>query len=515
MVETRSSSPISWRKIRSIALRRRWSFLGPYFALGFLGIVAAQVWPVLYRSNALILIQNRNALKPYVNPNIEPDFEARLQSMTEQILSRRRLEKLINKLNLYADQRGRVPMDEIADGMRKAIEVDPMQVNGQTGDLTGFQISYAAASPQIAQQVVQELSQIFVDENTQTTNQQSSNATVFLSSQLDQARQTLQDKQQILQNLKMKYLGELPEQEQANLQILNGLQTEYADASAALDRDVQQRAYLETVGSEMAVAGGGSSPASSAPAVDPEIRLTQLKAQLANLEARYTSRYPDVVRTKDEIAALEAELHASPNSRRPAKSSKALPSSQGTSQLRSLQIEIADRSKDLRDLRSRINDLETRLNTTPVRAQELSSATQDVADAQQYYQSLLKKESDSQLSTNLDEQQSAGQFQIINSASLPLKPAPPNRLEIMLAGWVLGIAGGIGTVALRECTETRLITEGDIRSLSRAPILASVPVLLTPREEREARGNRILEFGGVATLLIVAIVVGAYTILMG
>lgn len=525
MAETRTSRPISWNKVRSIALRRRWSFLGPYFVLGFLGIAGAQVWPVLYRSDALILIQNHNASQRYVNPNVEPDIEAKLQSITERILSRGRLENLIKKLNLYPEQTGRVPKEEIAHEMRKSIEVEPMQVSGRTGDLTGFQISYAAPSPEIAQEVVRELSEIFVNENTLTTNQQSSSATNFLSSQLDQARQNLQVKEQTLQSLKMKYLGELPEQQQTNLQILNGLENQYADASGALERDVQQRAYLETVGGEMAAAGSAGPGDSSATSVDPEIRLRQLQAKLANLEAEYTSRYPDVVTTKDEIAELQAQLRAAPDSRTTkskAKGRAALSetsdgpvSTGGTGQLKSLQLEIANRQKELRGLQGRISGMEARLNTTPVREQALASATQDVTDAQQYYQSLLKKESDSQLATSLDEQQGADQFQIIDSASLPLKPAPPNRLEIMLGGWILGLAGGAGIVALRECTETRLINEEDIHALTRAPILASVPVLLTPREERERKASRILELGGVAALFIVALAAGAFTVLMG
>ena len=239
MKQDSATKQLGWRDYRDIAVRWRWALLGPFFAFGLAGFVVAHIWPARYRSEALIQVDEQKVPDKYVMPNVVSNAETRLESMKQEILSRTRLQEVIDKFGLYPQERAHNTADQLVDQMRQDIEITPAVSKDHPDQLTGFQISYAAPNPATAQQVVNDLTSLFIQENIETRTQQSMSTTNFFESQLDQARKDLADQEHTLATYKSRYLGELPQQEQSNLQIMNNLQTELSAASAALDRAQQ------------------------------------------------------------------------------------------------------------------------------------------------------------------------------------------------------------------------------------------------------------------------------------
>src|ERR1700736_5880537 len=221
-LEEKPGEGINLQQYVDVIRRRHMYFLIPFF-LGWLVVWSVSwVLPSRYKSGTLILVEQPSMPKDYVTPNVTDDLQARLQSITQQILSRTRLLHIIDELNLYASNRGRLNPDELLERMRKDIEIE--LVRDARNQITSFNIFYSAQDPHVAQQVTGELTNLFISENLELRQQKSEDTTKFLEQQLETARQTLAEQEEKVRLYKDQHLGELPSQLTSNVQILSGLQ---------------------------------------------------------------------------------------------------------------------------------------------------------------------------------------------------------------------------------------------------------------------------------------------------
>ena len=233
----------------AIVVRRRWWIIGPLF-LGWL-IVFASAWiiPPKYTSETVILVEQQKVPEKFVLPNVQVDLQERLQSITNQVLSRSRLLAIINSLHLYQGLFFSTPDDQIIQ-MRKDIKLELVQTpaaNGRPGTLTAFKVAYVADKAQVAQQVNTQLATLFIDENVRASQQQSESTTNFLDSQLTAAAAVLAAQEKKMREYEAAHMGELPDQLQSNLQILSGAQAQLQAAIDARDKALQQQAYLTSL----------------------------------------------------------------------------------------------------------------------------------------------------------------------------------------------------------------------------------------------------------------------------
>jgi succinoglycan biosynthesis transport protein ExoP len=157
MEDNFETSPIRWQDYWAMAVRRRWWVMAPLFIFGFAAFGVAHFWPEKYRSEALILVEQQKVPELYVTPNVVTDLQDRLQSMTQQILSRTRLRKLIEQFNLYPDSRPHTNIDEVVDKMRTDIRIELVEAPRRQDELTAFRISFLYSSARVAQQITNEL----------------------------------------------------------------------------------------------------------------------------------------------------------------------------------------------------------------------------------------------------------------------------------------------------------------------------------------------------------------------
>lgn len=521
MQESFGENSLSLRDYIDILVRRRWSLMGPMFFIGLLGLAGALLWPPMYRSEAMILVEQQKIPERYVTANVVGDLQDRLQSMTQQILSRTRLQRLIDQFGLYPKLRSRKTMDDLVEQMRKDVEVEPIKAGKGGGEITAFRISYSTQSPHLAQQVTNELTSLFIGENLQARTDQSVSTTAFLESQVEQARQELAEQEKRMGEYKARYLGELPEQEQSNMQILSSLESQLQSRTTALDRAQQEKVYLESMRSEyqaMQEAAQKGDSFGSIPGAPVDPVLNDLQKQLAEAEAKYTPEHPDVVRLRQQLEQWKARHQkadaALPSGRQVGTGTAGRPAlAEVESRLKALNLEIQGHKKEMEDLSKKIHEFQSRLSMTPVREQQLAEVLRNYQNSKENYQSLLQKRQQSELATNLEKRQQGEQFQIIDPASLPQKPAEPNRPKILLIGWFLGLAVGGGLCALREFTDGTLHSQKEISRYTQIPVLVEIPVLRSQREEARRKKTLVMEVAGMALLLLISLGTSAYAAL--
>lgn len=512
----------------SIIRRHRWLILLSIF------VCWAMVWgigwllPATYQSEALILVEDQKVTSELVPPNVSVSLQDQLQSMTQQILSRTQLQGIIGRYHLYTKHGGLLaifePTDPV-DQMRKDISITPVEVPGRNGDLTAFKIYYTGPTPELAQQVNSELTSAFLDQNMKSQQQLSQSTTSFFDNQLADARAKLEEQGAKVRAFKAQHVGELPDQLESNVQILSGVQNQLEQTQRALDRAQQQKLYLESIvqqyQSVQTDLGNGDS-AETPPALDKELK--NLRMQLAAERSQYTDNYPDVIALKDQIAKteklkkqIEGEIATSQKTGKASKDSATsvagadfqngapTPMMQIESQLKANQLEIKGYEKQEKTLEGRVAEYQTRLNMMPATEQALADVSRGYNESQKNYDSLLAKQSQSQLATSLEQNQQGQQFRLLDPAQLPDKPASPNHILLSLGGLILGIAVGVGLTALFELTDARVRNEEDLEGLVAARVLVGIPRISTPKEDHDR--IRMRWMGRAAAVVVVLLIV--------
>jgi succinoglycan biosynthesis transport protein ExoP len=524
--EEQNSEGLDVERYLEIVRRRHIHFLIPFF-LGWL-VVSGASWilPVRYKSGTLILVEQPTMPSNYVVPNVVDDLQNRLQSITQQILSRTRLLLIIDKLNLYSDSHRQIEPDEKVELMRKDIDIELVH-GSQAGQISAFRIYYSAGDPHVAQRVTGELTNLFISENLKVRQQQSEDTTKFIGSQLEIARANLAEQEAKVREFKGQHEGELPSQEASNLQILSGLQAQLQNEQDTLNAAKQQRVYLQSLIEQYRAVHTTSRSADGTPTglagIDQE--LDRLKARLAELSSRYTEHYPEVESLKDEIAktekrrgALVAELKAKGSSGKqladgsatgdavgPAQNSALL---QLQGQLRANEVEITNREQAIAGLKARVNSYQDRLNSSPAREQELADLTRGYDQSKANYDELLKKQNASAMATNMEQMQQGERFTMLDPPSLSLKPDFPNRLKFCGIGLGVGLALGLLVVVSSEIMDDRLHSEKEIKMLLPMAVLSDIPEIVGPSDERHNKKRQILGWA-MAALVVATILAGS------
>ena len=126
----------------AMARRRRWYILLPVFACWAIACAGSWLVPSTFQSDALILVEQQKVPEQYVVPNVTVSLQDRLQSMTQQILSRTRLESTISRFQLYESRQGTalIQSGDPVEQMRKDIKIDLVEAPDRPGQLTAFKI---------------------------------------------------------------------------------------------------------------------------------------------------------------------------------------------------------------------------------------------------------------------------------------------------------------------------------------------------------------------------------------
>jgi polysaccharide chain length determinant protein (PEP-CTERM system associated) len=464
-------------------------------------VLVSMLLPNRYRSEATILVEPQKVPERYVIANTTLDIMDALQAMTQTVLSRSRLLQTIDEFGLYPKEKNRFVPEQLVELMRNNIEIEPLGKDPQGRQVNAFRISFTGDNPNVAQQVTSRLTSMFIEENLKTREQQAAGTTHFLQDQLETAHVELTQRGEQLRDFKMRYLGELPEEQQGNLGILTGLQTQLQNTETGLNRAREQRSYLESLIAQyhrMAAVGGSlPGPSGLSPVEAAQQELARLRGERAELVSRYTLRHPDVRKMDQQIAQSEALVERLAKAAKDSEGDKgqATTSSSGgvpgdtalaqlNSQLEANRLEIATLSESQKRLASQIAEYQRRLNLTPVREQQLTDLASGYELAKQNYTDLLNKKTQSELATNLEIQQKGQQFRIVDQPSLPVKPSSPNRIKISLGGAAAGLALGVGLAFLMVTRDHSVPDEQDARQRFGIPLVVGVPLLPSPAQER-------------------------------
>jgi polysaccharide chain length determinant protein (PEP-CTERM system associated) len=461
-------------------LKRRWWIIAiPAIIFPIVGFGITYLVQPEYVSQTLVLVEQQKVPESYVKAVVTEDLSERLATMKEQILSRSRLQPIIERFNLFAN--GKMSMDDRIDMTRKNIGIAPIQSEiARTNGLPGFFISFKASDARTAQLVCGEIQSLFVSENLSDRAASAAGTTDFLKGQLADAKAKLDEQDARLAKFQQTYMGKLPGAETSNINMLTTLNTQLDASTQALSRMEQDKTYAESILAMQIQNQGIQTPEHGGVAPQAQqIELQELLAQEADLTSRYTEDYPDVVSVRRKIAELRQKMAAAPAPAVAASPSTPKPTdSPGIQQLRlqirAMEQNIAQKKRDQAAIQAQMHLYQERVASSPAVEEEYKSITRDNQTAQAFYDDLLNKMNQSKMATDLERRQQGEQFRVMDEPNLPESPSFPRRQVFVGGGLAAGLGLGLLIVALLEYLDTAVRTERDIWAFTKLPTLGVI-----------------------------------------
>ena len=472
-----------------IAMRRKWPIVLSFVMIVGLSAVYCLLSPNIYRAETLILVQPQKVPESYIKSTVTSPINERLRTISQQIMSRTMLEKIINELDLYKEERNSLTMEEVVGKMRKDID---LKVKGRDS----FQLFFEGKAPGVVAMVVNRLASLFIEENLKVREQHAEGTTEFLEMELERIRNDLESKEEAIRNFKDEHMGELPGQLDANLRVLDRLQLQLQSNSEALRAAEDRKVFLIERGMKDTV-----------PSISPGGQLVVLKRELQNLQTRYTDKHPEVIRVRKEIQDLEARIN-----KEGAKADKSTEGASNSSLYQDLDNPLAVLNLEIKRLKREENRIKKQLVTyqnmvenIPKYEQELIILARDYENIKRNYQSLLNKKLEAQLASNMERKQKGEQFKILDTARIPEKPYKPNRQKILLFSMILGLGIGGGLAYLLEYMGHSFRDIKELEGATKLPVIASIPVILTKEEINRKKMKKKIIFASSLGIIVMLI----------
>src|SRR5438105_5934494 len=484
-----------------IVRRRRVLAVLPFLFVLTAAVSLAVFLPSLWTARSLVLVNRQAIPERYVTPTVQADIEARLLTLSQEILTPERLTQIARQYALYRNAR---PPHDLVDRMRKDIRIELMDQREQRGRESRsflFTVSYTAANPVVAARVANTLSSLYIEENGRQREQAAASTSEFLGTQLRDLRERLQTQERQITAYKEKNLGELPEQKDVNLRTLERLQQQLQLAHENNRRATERGQMLTNALGEIDTTVATTAPSTAGPSVTPAdtaaARLNLLRQELAMTQTRFSDRYPDVVQLKEQIRVLEAKVEAEKQAAAALPKAVAGPKRVGRdlrvppenayvaslmTQLDQATVEAKTSAEEIRGINGQIAFYTRRLENTPKHEQELAILTRDYDTSKELFKSLLTKRGEADMASELELRQKGENFRVIEPARLPERPAGPNRFRLLLVGLALALGASGAAVVLAEQVDTSFRRVDEIRSTLPLPVLSAIPRITTEQD---------------------------------
>ncbi len=492
-----------------ILKRRKKSIIIPTAAIFLLSVVVAVVWPPVYRSTATILVEEPEVPRDYVNATVTSYVEQRLQTINQRIMGTNQLIEIIKRFSLYEDLKKTWTTEEIIEKMRKDIRLSNITadvIDPRTGAprpaTIAFTLSFQGKNPAVVQQVANQLSSLYLEENLKDRERSSQGTSTFLEEEMKGVKAKLEEAEARISAYKQRNVNALPEITQLNMQAIESLDREIISVNYQLrslrEREGNLQSELATIPTDAAN--------------QDKARLNELRVRLNDLKTRYTDEHPDVIKTRAEIAELVKQLRASGRDTADNKPDNPAYISMA-SQLTGVKAEIDSTRRQLEALNRKKGEYQRRVAASPAVEEGYKNILVERNDLQLKYDDLAKKYMEAKTAHGLEKEQKAERFTLIDAARLPEKPVAPNIPAILILGLVLGLCGGVGTAALNEQSDQTARTPETLAWATSFPVLACIPEIVTWQDLARQKTMRRRAIVGTILFLAISILVFHFLIM--
>ncbi len=544
--------------------RRKYQFIIPAGILFSMVCILAFVLAPVYKSTATILIEDQDIPQDLVQTTVTGFVEERLQSISQVVLSHGNLLNIIKEFDLYPDLIGKYTTEEIISKMREDIALEPItaevtnQYSGRPASATvAFTLSYEGRRPQKVAQVANVLTSLYLKENLKEREEKAKSTFEFLELQLAELRSEILELESQIAAFKEEHVNELPELLVHNMNSMEKLQREMDKVQEQVASLKNRKVYLEgqraSIDPHLKIVSNDGTRFSTAKEDLEKLRreyialtskysekhpeVLAMKRQLDALELevdavqsydlvkrelrkkeqelevllkRYSDKHPDVLSLKREVDTLNERLGEVSLEDGMFESTMEMPDNPGyiqiETQIASTELEIAETERVYAELRNQYQKFQRRVVNTPQVEQEYKILLRDYENAQIKYQDVNNRLLAAREAKGLEQSQLAERFTLIDPPIVPEKPIRPNRLALILVGFVLSMGVGVGVGVFLEFMDRSIRRPEELSEIVKYPVLAIVPYWETEIEARRIVRKKWTVMLSVLTFMVVTIV---------
>ena len=546
--------------------RRKYTALLTFFLIFIISVATAILIPPVYRSTATILIEQQDIPEDLVRSTITSFADQRIQVISQRVMTRSNLLHIINKYDLYPDEREKEAIEVVIEDMKEDIRrhmisadvIDPRSGRPTVATIA-FSLSFVYEHPGLAQKVANELTTLYLNENLKERTEAVVETSSFIEEEVRKISQHISLLERKLAVFKEENNGRLPEQADFNLTILDRAQQQILEVDSEIRFLKERKIYLAAELSQISPHSNlyGESGERILTSVDrlkaletkyislsaiysehhPDIKRLQreldvlrndvrnegfsdavldtrqdLEAKLKQLRQKhqvelkaYTANHPNVVRIEEEISRTENLLRVK-NMEVPEKgrwtSSPDNPAYiQIKAQLDATDMELIELERKQRELNSKIEGLELKITHLPNIEKEYKELTRDYENSWVRYKELKAKQMEAQLAETLESERKAERFNLIEPPLLPEKPIKPNRIAILILGFIFSVGAAMGAVVLRDIADKSVRGAKGINLALELEPLVTIPYIVTISEARRAKVKAVLVGASVIALV--------------
>ncbi|KAF0189893.1 MAG: lipopolysaccharide biosynthesis [Desulfobulbaceae bacterium] len=471
------------------------------------GIFIYLTTPKIYQSTASIIYQQQKINPSKLSQDEEKRIDEMVNTVTQQVTSRTSLEKIIQEFNLYPEMREKMPIEDVIGKMRtEHIRISVQRTKGNV-----FTVSYQGPDPRVVMRVTNALASKFIEENLRVREERATETTSYVQDELRMSKESLDKKDALMRDYKLKYYNEMPDQRQSNMARLNALHEQFQATQTNIHTLEQTRLLVSEQLASQRGRSASSGSSSSAGAVNND--LAEARKNLQGLMARYTPDHPAVKRAESQVQQLEQEAASRPTVTRHTTEKVAVspPSSKGAItgdfaiQLKEIELNLKNLRDESENLLNQIKTYQGWIDTTPIREAEWVALTRDYNELRKYYDTLLAQSLAASAAESIEMRQKGSQFKLVDPAYLPEKPMQGNFLKIIMIALVLGVAGGLGSVLSIDLMDTSFKNVQELESFLNIPVTCALPLIVLESEQQKHKKTAVLWYCGYAAWLLLLI----------
>ena len=504
---------LSIRELFTVVRKKiHWVVLGIVVLSALVSLVAVFL-PTVFMSKGTILIESQEISQDLVGGGASQFANERIEVVKQRVLTRDNLLKIADKYNLFSDKREKMTSSEVLNLMKSNILINLLSADtGKRSTVTiAFEVMYESSRADQAHKVANDLVTLFLDENSRARSESATEATIFLSEQADILKKALEEIEEKVANYKKQNSNSLPENQElylTSLQRLDG-SLKGLDSDARSTQDEIRFLEVELAGAK---AGLGSRQESKVEFVSPESELDRLRAEYTKLQGVYKENHPTLKSLRNRIAGLEKQEQSTPQkANEPVTTSKVM--SENDLYVEKIQVRIdaakaklESLSKQKEQTHSEIRQLESRVELTPQVQRELTVLMRDYENAKKKYEEVKSKQINAKITENLETDNKAERFTLIDPPVLPDKPIRPDRVKILGGGLAASFILPILAVMGLEVMAKRVRGVAGITSVIGKAPLAVIPYMQNYEETLKFKKKvKITLLLGIALLFIAII----------
>ena len=456
-------------------IARRYLFLIVSLIIMSIVVFVSFALPKKYEASSTVFIE-RNVIKELVKGiAITPSMEDRIRVLRYAMLSRDLILKALKDLDVDAKLKNNQDVNALVTEFQQKTVVT---VKGN--DL--FIVSLRDKNPKLAMNFVNTLVRKYVEENVAAKREEAYGAGGFLDEQVKAFKERMDKADEAVTRYRQSKGIYLSSDE-------NQLIADIKQYNVELEKIKIRKNELTATKNSLKSQMNGEEPFTVAvlnrnKSGSSNNQITMREARINQLLVSYTENYPEIVKLRAEIDALQKQSAGAAKAGEITESEMSTinPIHQDLKQKRfQAEAEIAALDARQRETMGAVGAKERELRNMPEGKKKLADLEKERDASKVIYEQLIMRQGQTEVSKQMEVQDKSTNFRVVDPAVLPVKPVSPDRVKIILLGIVAGIGGAFGIILLVETFNSSIKEESDLKRLG-VEVLAVIPKIFDDAE---------------------------------